>query len=242
MVDNIPILLHEICERYSNKKDIAIAFVWLHFKVKNESSNIKSINQYFAECNLPKYNVTYLKQELQKSKAVVSIGKGCYKPSRESILRLDTEFCNLLKKSEEVVSCNSIIPESLYDGTRGYIINLAKQINASYENNIFDGCAVLMRRLLEILLIHSYEATSNIHEIKDADSFKNLNYIINCTLSKKPFTLSKEVQSSLDTFRELGNLSAHKIQYNAKKQYIDDVKNIYRLAIEELLYTSQIKK
>lgn len=53
--------------------------------------------------------------------------------------------------------------------------------------------------------------------------------------------LSKEVLSVLDRFRMLGNLSAHKIQYNAKKAYIDEVITLYRVAIEELLYISKIK-
>lgn len=240
--NNKNLILHNICELYSNKKDIAVAFVWLHYKLNEEVSDVKTINQYFEQSNLPKYNITYLKRDLAKSKAVISTGKGSYKPSRDSIIKFDNEFSELFYKSEDVISCDSIIPESLYKDTRGYIISLSSQINASYENNIFDGCAVLMRRLLEILLIHTYETTKNITLIQDNDGYRNLSYIINYTLSNKPFTLSKEVQALLDSFRELGNLSAHKIQYNAKRQYIDDVKNTYRLAIEELLYLSQIKK
>ena len=67
-------------------------------------------------------------------------------------------------------------------------------------------------------------------------------YIINYTLSNKPFSLAKESQELLDTFRQLGNFSAHKIQYNAKRKYIDDVKVVYRLTMEELLYISKMKK
>ena len=61
----------------------------------------------------------------------------------------------------------SILPEPDYKSTRGYIESLAKQMNASYEHNLFDGCAVLMRRLVEILLVLSCR---NLHieaEIQD---------------------------------------------------------------------------
>jgi len=58
----------------------------------------------------------------------------------------------------------------------------------------------------------------------------------------KPFNLSKEATGILDDFRQIGNFSAHKIQYNAKKKDIDNIKLKYRVTIEELLYTSKIKK
>lgn len=99
-----------------------------------------------------------------------------------------------------------------------------------------------MRRLLEILLIHSYEANNKINEISENEGYKNLSYIINYTVSTKPFKLSKEVMEILDDFRQIGNFSAHKIQYNSKRKDIDNVKLKYRLTIEELLYTSKIKK
>ena len=51
----------------------------------------------------------------------------------------------------------------------------------------------------------------------------------------------KQLYIKFDRFRMLGNLSAHKIQYNAKKAYIDEVITLYRVAIEELLYISKIK-
>ena len=244
MINNSISLLHEICEKYPNKLDKATAFVWVHYKI-NEGGicESKDINQYFEQLNLSKYNVTYLKKDLSKSRNVISGGKpNTYKPSRDYILKMETDFNHLLIKSEEIESFDSIIPQSLYKDTRGYIINLSNQINASYENNIFDGCAVLMRRLLEILLIHSYETVGKIHIIQENEGYKNLSFIINDVLQNKNLSISKDIQTVLDKFRMLGNLSAHRIQYNAKKTYIDEIKMLYRVAIEELLYLSQIKK
>jgi len=236
--------LNDIYLKYAdkNKIEIATAFVWYHYELYGKPSNIQVINNYFEKSHLSKYNPTYLKAALKKSKNVISAGKsGYFKPSKDYIIKLKSEFDYLINKSEEIICNDLIIPKELYNGTRGYIINLCNQINASYENNIFDGCAILMRRLIEILLIHTYENTGNIDSIKENDGYKNLSYIINYTLSNKPFTLSKEIQELIDTFRILGNFSAHKIHYNAKKQYLDEVKSTYRLAIEELLYKSGLK-
>lgn len=238
-------LLDELYKKYSdkNKVEIATAFVWYHHKLQGEPSNSTIINEYFEKSHLSKYNATYLKSDLKKSKNVISTGKnGFFKPSKDYLLRLDAEFSHLFKKSEDIISCDSIIPESLYKDTRGYIVSLSNQINASYENNIFDGCAVLMRRLLEILLIHSYEAVDKINIIQENEGYKNLSFIINDVLQNKSLSMSKDIQTVLDKFRMLGNLSAHRIQYNAKKLYIDEIKMQYRVAIEELLYLSQIKK
>lgn len=236
-------VLHEICETFPCKIDTATAFVWLHYRCSNgESCGIKKINDYFELSNLPKYNITYLRRDLIKSKNVLSDGKtGAYRPTRQYIIKLDAQFLHCFEQSEEVVCKGIVLPEVLYKNTRGYIVSLSRQINASYENNIFDGCAVLMRRLLEVLLIHAYDAVGKIMDIQDSDGYKSLNIIIKDVSQKKPFHLSKEVLKILDKFRELGNMSAHKIQYNAKKQYIDEVIALYRLAIEELLYNAKIK-
>ena len=241
---NTQSLLYAICREYAKKIDKASAFIWLHYKMFPDGCDIKMINKYFEACDLPKYNPTYLKNDLRKSKGIIA-GKtfGTYKPNRELIEKLDAQFCDLILKDETIISDDRIIPKILYEETRGYIECLCKQINASYEYNIYDGCAILMRRLLEILLIHSYEAIGKIGLIQEASGeYKGLSYIINYTLSNKPFSLAKESQELLDTFRQLGNFSAHKIQYNAKRKYIDDVKVVYRLTMEELLYISKMKK
>ncbi len=121
-------------------------------------------------------------------------------------------------------------------------MSLIKQINCSYENNIFDGCAVLMRRLLEILLILSYQEFGIDAAIKDASgNYKMLNPIIDNAVNNTSLGLSRNTKEHLDTFRKLGNFSAHKIYYNAKKKSIDQVMLDYRATIEELLYKSKLR-
>ncbi len=229
---------------HPSKVEIAINFIWYHFTfVDNEGVTIKSINEYFRKAHLSEYNVTHIKNDLRKSKNIIKgIKKNSYKPTRSCTEELNKKFEFLITKSEEVITSNTILPDSLYNETRGYIKNLSKQINACYENNIFDGCSVLMRRLLEILLIHSYEKSGRINDIREDEGYKNLSFIINHLSSNKPFDLSKEVRNNIDDFRVLGNFAVHKIQFNCKRQDIDNIKLTYRLTIEELLYASGILK
>ena len=62
MINNSSTLIHCICERFSAKKDVAAAFVWLHYRLEEgQECSTQKINSYFEQANLPKYNVTYLK-------------------------------------------------------------------------------------------------------------------------------------------------------------------------------------
>ena len=243
MDDKLKKFVQQLTKENLPKKDIAAAFVWYHYAVHGLEITISEINNYFVVSSLPKYNQTYLKNDLRASKNVIKgIKPHLYKPVLKYIDKMVEEYSFVVVKSEEVITDDTILPDSLIISTRGYIENLGKQINAEYNYNIFDGCAVMMRRLLEILLIHSYDEIGRVSEISDGDEYRNLSFIINYTISNKPFTLSKEAIEVLDDFRKLGNFSAHKIQYNAKRKDIDNVKLMYRLAIEELLYIAKIKK
>jgi hypothetical protein len=60
-----------------------------------------------------------------------------------------------------------ILPHAMVRGTRGYIERVVFQINGCYEKGWFDGCAVMMRRLIETLIIECFE------KYKLADKIKN---------------------------------------------------------------------
>lgn len=58
MINNSSTLIHCICERFSAKKDVAAAFVWLHYRLEEgQECSTQKINSYFEQANLPKYNV-----------------------------------------------------------------------------------------------------------------------------------------------------------------------------------------
>jgi len=236
-------IVQQLVNTNSAKKDIATTFIWFYYAVSQKEMTLQEVNNCFVDCDLPKYNPTYLKNDLRASKNVTKgTQPNTYKPVNKYLQELTEKFPFVTSRSEEIVTDDIILPDKLTISTRGYIENLAKQINASYNQNIFDGCAVLMRRLLEILLIHSYEAVGLESQIIENGGFRNLSYIINHMISNKPFKLSKDSLEVLDSFRQIGNFSAHRIQYNAKRKDIDNIKLQYRMTIEELLYSSKIQK
>lgn len=190
-----------------------------------------------------KMNTSRLLNKMKKSKDFAKGSeKGTFKLSVKITNQLISEFPQINKVDESIDADETILPNSVFENTRGYIEKICQQINGSYEHNYFDGCAVLMRRLLEMLLILTYQKNGKEFEIQDApNEYKNLNYIINFTKSNNQFHLSKGTLDTMDEFRKVGNFSAHRIQYNCKRRDIDAVKKEFRVGIEELIYKAGIK-
>lgn len=100
-------------------------------------------------------NQSRLDRSLRASRLTIK-GQHGWRLRGNFIQELTNKFPLLSEKSQEVVDSGTILPEVDYRQSRGYIESLAKQINASYEYNLYDACAVLMRRLVEILLVLAY--------------------------------------------------------------------------------------
>jgi len=191
-----------------------------------------------------KPNTSRLKLNIQKSKHFVrGTTKNTFRLSISAHDVLKQQYPDL-SESEEVVSDDSLLPEILFEeARRPYLKKIAQQMNAAYENNLFDACALMMRRLLEILLIHAFQNLASEDDIKDQDGdYVNLKTLVNKAKSSKEISLSSSVRKSIDDFRELGNLSAHRITYNCRRDDIRPIRLEYRALIEELLYKAGFLK
>jgi hypothetical protein len=224
-----------------------IKYLAYYFRVKNNhlEFTLEDIKDWFiTKLHHTTPNVYRIKQKLLKSVDFVKGSqKDHFKLNSKCFAKLEDQLKLSTSTSEEIETINSILPETLYANTRGFIETLSKQINASYENNIFDGCAVIMRRLLEVCLILAYQKISIETAIQNPDgSYKMLDGIINDAVTNPKLSLSKDSKATLHDFKELGNFSAHKIYYNCRKSEIELVARKYRATIEELLYKSGLFK
>lgn len=204
----------------------------------------ENVIEWFQTLHFHSPNASRLKQKITSCHSFVK-GKerGFWKLFAADLDELQEKFPGLRSDSEEIIILDTILPSSLYQNTRGFIESLAKQINASYEYNIFDGCAVLMRRLMEILLILSYENLNIESKITDINgSYFMLERIISDAKTNSTIKLSRNAKEALEEFRTLGNFSAHKIYFNCKRADLKSITMNYRATIEELLYKSGIKK
>lgn len=220
-----------------------LAFYFLKTKGLGEFSPSDGARWLRDDLRLASPNTSRLNVKLAASTDTVKAGNSGFRLRHTFISKLEATFPELSEKSQDVTDDGTVLPRVRYEGTRRYIESLAKQINASYEGNIFDGCAVLMRRLVEILLIHSYEKHNIEDEIKDSNgNFRMLEAIIDNAKNNTKLGLSRNSKSSIEIFRVLGNFSAHKIYYNCTRDEIKPVILEFRALIEELLYKSGIRK
>lgn len=139
---------------------------------------------------------------------------------------------------------SQFLPLTLFKQTRGYLEKVTIQINQSYENTCYDACAVMVRRLTEILLIETFEAHGKAGLIKDSNGdYCMLNDLITKFLSESwTPNPSRNLKKSLPELKGIGDKSAHSRFYNAQRSDIDNIKVQLRGVTEELLYLSKIKK
>lgn len=220
-----------------------LAFYFLENKEQAEFT-VADMSAILVGLGYAKPNATRLKGKIKKSSAFVNGSKkDLFRLSVKRATALRTDFPDL-SESEEIISDDSLLPEILFkEAKRAYLLRVAQQINAAYENNLFDGCALMMRRLLEILLIHCFEHAGIENQVQDDEgSYQNLKTLINCAKSKPEIKLSSDVKKDIDDFRELGNLFAHRVKYNCRRDDIRPLRLGYRAVIEELLYVSGLVK
>ncbi len=180
-------------------------------------------------------NKSRLKQNLAKSKAFKKISNGEYAIIPSYKEKLHEDYDCYFNDENEIVSNSEILDESLFLGKRGYLDKLIKQINHCYKYNCYDACAVCMRRIFEIILILAFEKKGLQNEIQNDGDYINLEAIISKAQSNKVLNLSKS-KKYYDEIRLLGNYSAHKRYYNARRMDIDNIKIKYRVCLEELYY------
>src|SRR5229473_1931995 len=104
-----------------------------------------------------------------------------------------------------------ILPHAMVRGTRGYIERVVFQINGCYEKGWFDGCAVMMRRLIETLIIECFEEHGIAEKIKDTRTgdFLYLKELIDKALQETAWNLGRNTKQALPKLKNVGDQSAH---------------------------------
>lgn len=218
-----------------------LAFYLLENKEQPEFL-IKDLTAILVALGFAQPNVARLKTSIKKSSTFnKGTKKEYFRLSAKAIASLRELYPNL-SESEEIISDDSLLPEILFNEVkRQYLVKAAQQINAAYENNLFDACALMMRRLLEILLIDCFEAKKIQEKVKDDEgNYQNLKTLINKAKTYSEIPISNDAKKDIDSFRELGNLSAHRVRYNCRRDDIRTLRVEYRAVIEELLYVSDL--
>jgi len=220
-----------------NEVERAKMLCYFHYKECGEINfTMAQITELMTSAGFSAPNTSRLKETLIKGKILLSskTKKGTLDFIPFVLQELESTIGKEWQDTSTIISDSELIDETKFCGKRNYLTMLIKQINSSYKNNCYDACAVLMRRLFEILLILSYQKIGIDNEIKSPDdNYFMLEKIVNNAKNNPTLKLSR-IKKEFDSFREIGNISAHNITYIATQKDINDIKFNYRAMVEEL--------
>lgn len=227
-------VLHERGERIY---DQVIALLWWIGRADpSTGASARSICDVLEATGLPAQNVSRLNRRLAEDRRVTKTGQnGEWRLHPRIRTQLNSTYEEFLAP-RVARDTSSVLPTDLVRA-RGYLAKVVLQLNASYDAQLFDCCAVMCRRTLETLLIEAYEYSGRSEEIKGSDgNFLMLTGLISTLEKDKTLSISRNAMQGLREFKRLGDLSAHNRRYNARKEDIDRVRDGLRVAVEELAH------
>lgn len=145
--------------------------------------------------------------------------------------------------SAAVPSTQSVLPLDVVAGTRGYFSSVAVQANGCYEHGWYDAAAVMVRKLIESLIVETYEGKGQAGRIKSATGdFLMLGDLIDRILAEPSWNLSRETKVVLPKIKALGDRAAHNRRFVARKPDVDAIVPGLRVAVDDLLHLSGLRE
>jgi len=214
-------------------------FVYYHTSILgNEGCSAKDIESYFNELKISKYSniPQYLKNNSKKVKGKTVkfiLQKGLYHLERTKKNEID----GLMNVPKIIAPTSSYFPLELFDNTRDYLKTIAKQAASCYDQGLYDACSVMTRKLLEVLIIESFERFKISSKIKNGSSghFYFLSDLIDHFRAETAWNIGRNAKDSLTSLKKMGDMSAHNRRYSAKKSDVDKLKDDLRIVLEELV-------
>lgn len=224
---------------HSNELDRLFILSWYAEHVNGEAVSFKEFAKLMHVIGLPSVNLTRLRRNARMDRRFVLSVEDVVRVRLDKIAEAEAMAAPHISVKKVKRHSGSIVSAEIYASAPSYVRRIADQVNATYETGCFDATAVMMRRLFEVLLILSYRKLGEETRIMRADgTHKNLEAIVADAKVFSALGLSRNTKAKLDAFRDLGNFSAHRIEYSARQGDIEPLALHYRASIEELLVKS----
>lgn len=208
---------------------------WFGYYLSNVEVNeitTETVKACFNKLDIPPYS--NLSQYFRLSKVF-------YKKNSELSYHLvrdkKKEIESILNLPPLFIASNDFFPKEILLHTRKYIEIVGNQAIICYDNGQYDASMVMCRKLIEILIIESFERYKIEHKIKNSNgNFFYLSGLISSMQSEKVWNISRNALKSLSEIKKGGDLSAHNRRYTTKKSDIEKIKGDLRIVIEELVH------
>jgi len=216
--------------------DRFVVLLWWHYHEGNEA--VIDFNQLCEESNKAGYPAVEKSRERKKIAAdrrTTSQKSGtAFRLQPRAIKELDEKYLHLLEE-RPIPKSNTIFALADFKGTRSYIEKVIVQINVSYDMQLFDCCAVMIRRFLETLIIEIYEREGRANELKGGDgNYMMFSGLLSHMNTDPKINLGRQTKTGLDDFKRIADSSAHNRHFNATKKTIDDKIDGVKIAVVEL--------
>jgi hypothetical protein len=234
---------HQLAQMTLSHVDRAVALLWYYRHTQEyEERSAAALATDLHDEGFPKPNVTRLATDLRRSRYTAR-GKrpATFQVDVRQLSDLNQTYLPLLGTKRVKVSGAILVGDAL-TGTRGYLEQLAHQINGAYDSGFFDACAVLCRRLMETLVIEVYIHRARHHEIQQNGVFVSLDRLLAHIKGDRAITLGRPTPKAMDDVKQLGDTAAHDRTYITPQVDIDDIKARYRRLIGELVVLAGIRK
>ena len=182
----------------------------------------------------PNINTPRLKTKLRTAKGVSFKSNGLLHLPAITVKKLDDTYPEFVAPKPPQIN-DSILQSSDFESQRRYVQELVRQINGAHQFEFFDCCAVMMRRLAEVLIIEAYLDKGHDDQIRDGDgNLKMMNGLISALKSGQAFKLSRNAPKYLEDLKTLGDTAARSRNYITKQKDIEDFAQKFRILIDEL--------
>ena len=135
---------------------------------------------------------------------------------------------------------DTLLEAADFSHCRPYVQSIVKQINSSMQQENYDACAVMMRRLMEILLIDALERTPNGIPLDGNGEVAALQDLVSVAGSGKQIRLSRVSKPAMARIKAIGDVGAHHRRHITKRADVDDVAQAFRVLISELVELATI--
>jgi len=204
-----------------NTADIRGCYDALHLNRPNISVNLARLNEKSPRVLLKDSRGFYLEGGIRNS--------------------IDEEYLSLVQEPAVDVG-DHLLPDQIILGTKPYLEKLAWEINGCYQYQFYDGCAVMMRRLIESLLIEAFVKAGHVQSIRKDNEFMMLAGIINVAKTGNCIMLARGSDDILEAIKYAGDRAAHSRTYVSVPNDVSDLIPRFRTIVAELLNLAGIHR
>jgi hypothetical protein len=143
------------------------------------------------------------------------------------------------KKSKTARPSDLYLQPEILDKMPPYIVRLVPQINGTYDQEWYEGTAMVLRRLVETLIIELYTRRGWSRDVQDPDTneFLQLKSLIDKLNGDARLRMQRRTIDGLTRVKEVGDTAAHDFRIRIRKSDLDRIQSAVRLTCERLIFT-----